>query len=342
MDLSVIVVNWNTRDLLAFCLESLADDPYLAIGFRDDSAGGEPPDGRGLAALSTEIFVVDNASTDGSPGMVRERYPFVRLIELDENIGFARANNRAIRQSQGRYVVLLNSDTEVHPGALGVLANALDNEPDAGAAGPRVLNPDGSLQPCYGSLPSLWSEILGPNLLDPFTKPWGRFGRRLYVKRIATGSCTRVDQVSFACTAVRRETFLQEGLLDERFPFYSEDDDWFKRLNDAGWQTLFCPQAVVVHHWGASARKRRAWAELQLYRGKRRYYLKHHGILAERLLRAGLVVRFLLKYASARFRPVLDEDTKRSTLEKQRRLMADTLRSLDPIGSAGALTLGDS
>jgi GT2 family glycosyltransferase len=340
MDCDVIIVNWNTRDLLARCLESLAGDPHLAIGSRGKSPGEEPPDACGSAALSTEITVVDNASSDGSAEMVRERYPWVCLIENRENVGFARASNQALRQCEGQYVVLLNSDTEVQPGALGCLVDALKGEQEAGAAGPRVLNPDGSLQPSYGSLPSLWSEITGPYLLDCFTKPWGKYGGR-HMRRIEDRNCVRVDRVSFACTAIKRETVNEVGLLDERFPFYSEDDDWFKRLKDEGWKTLFCPQAEVVHLWGASARKRSGWAALQLYRGKRRYCLKHQGILAERLLRAGFAAKFLLKLASASFRMALGGEADPSLLERHRRLLKDTLRPLEPVGPTSPPALGE-
>jgi GT2 family glycosyltransferase len=242
--------------------------------------------------LITEVYVVDNASMDGSAEMVRNRFTWAKLIENSENVGFAAANNQALRQAQGRYLVLLNSDTEVLSGALPHLVNALERHPEAGAAGPRMLNPDGTLQNSYGSLPSVLNEVVGPYLLDAFTKPWGKLRPQVCTAKLELDDCMVVDRVSFACTLIRRQTLEQVGLLDERFAFYSEDYDWFKRLKDAGWQALFCPKARVVHHWGASSGQRSEWSLMQLYRSKRLYYAKHHGPSAERILCAGLALRF--------------------------------------------------
>jgi len=135
VDLSTLIVNWNTRALLADCLASVHDNVST------------------LERLNVQTFVVDNASSDGSAAMVRERFPWVRLIENRENVGFARANNQGIRQATGRYVLLLNSDTVVHPGALEALVAFMDAHPQAGACGPRLLNGDSTLQ--HGCVPML-------------------------------------------------------------------------------------------------------------------------------------------------------------------------------------------
>lgn len=283
--LSIIIVNWNTRDLLANCLQSVVSAP-------------SPPLPLSLSP-SREVIVVDNASTDGSAAMVRERFPWVQLIENPDNVGFARANNQAINQAIGRHVLLLNSDTEVHPEALQTLVELLESHPKAGAAGPRVLNPDGSLQNSYGSLPTVLDELLGPYWADFLTKPWGGLGRRLWDIRRVTNAPFAVDRVSFACTLIRRTALDQVGALDEEFEFYSEDYDWFKRLKDAGWKALYCPQAEIMHHWGASSRQRSEWSLRQLYRSKRRYVAKHHGVNAEWALRMGLASRFFVKMVIA-------------------------------------------
>ena len=289
LDLSIIIANWNTRELLAECLESVGNG-QLSVG------SGLTTD---HCLLITEVFVIDNASTDGSAAMVRERFPWVKVIENTENVGFARANNQGISQSAGCYLLLLNSDTEVHPGALQTLVELLESHPEAGATGPRVLNLDGSLQNSYGSLPTVLDELLGPYWADFLTKPWGWLGRRLWGKRSETDTPFVVDRVSFACTLIRRTALDQVGLLDEGFEFYSEDYDLFKRLKDAGWKALYCPQAEIMHHWGASSRQRSEWALRQLYRSKRRYFAKHHGTNAERVLRLGLALRFAAKIAVA-------------------------------------------
>jgi GT2 family glycosyltransferase len=273
--LSIIIVNWNTRQLLEACLASIQHNP---------------PD------FSFETWVVDNASQDDSVAMVQAQFPEVHLITNAENVGFARANNQALRQAGGEYLLLLNSDTEVHPGALQTLVDALQASPQAGAAGPQMLNTDGSLQNSYGSLPGVLDEFLGPYWLDAFTKPWGKFGSKLAERQLAKQTYLTVERVSFAGTLIRRVALEQVGLLDEDYLFYSEDYDWFMRLKKVGWQTIFCPQARISHHWGGSSKKNNAWALSHLYRSKRIYFFKHHGFAAKLLLQAGLTLRFLAKW----------------------------------------------
>ena len=215
VSLTAVVVNWNTRELLARCLESL-----LSGAESEGAPFGAAPQTPDFAPDQIEIFVVDNASSDGSAQMVRERFPGVRLIENPKNVGFAAANNQALRRASGRFVLLLNSDAEVLPGAVQHLVSTLEGHPEAGAAGPRMLNPDGSLQNSYGILPSVLNEVLGPYRLDSVLKPWGRLGRRFRADSL--GNWPRaVDRVSFACTLIRHSCLQELGLLDERFVFYS-------------------------------------------------------------------------------------------------------------------------
>lgn len=312
MRLSVIIVNWNTRELLERCIES------VALCLSDFALG------------TAEIWVIDNASIDGSAALVRQRFPSVHLIENARNVGFACANNQALRVATGRYLLLLNSDTEVFPGALPTLINALEAHPQAGAAGPQVLNPDGSLQNCYGPHPSVASEIVGPFAFDVFTKPWGKIGARVYKNKMTDGRCTVVDRVSFACTMIRREALEQVGLLDERFEFYSEDYDWFMRLRQAGWQTIFCPQPQIIHHWGASSNQRSEWSLRQLYRSKRLYFVKHQGVAADAALRLGLIVRFALKWAMGTANYLYDKPYAARQMSLYQRLMQDMLQRVTP------------
>jgi GT2 family glycosyltransferase len=307
MDLSILIVNWNTRELLRKCLQSI----YATAG-----------------ELAMEVWVVDNASIDDSVSMIRECFPQVHLIENRENLGFARANNQAIRASHGRYVLLLNSDTEVYASALKDLIDALQSHPEAGAAGPKMLNPDGTFQSSFGFLPSVWSEIFGPYLLDFLTKPWGRIGARLVTPDHHDGACTNTDRVSFACTLIRRETLQATGLLDETYVFYSEDYDWFKRAHDAGWQVLFCPHAQVMHHWGASSRQSSDWSISQLYRSKRLYFIKHYGRNAEKVLRGGLCVRFAVKYGLAVLAYPMQAPASQATMRRCRILIREMLHPL--------------
>jgi GT2 family glycosyltransferase len=212
---------------------------------------------------------VDNASTDGSARMVRERFPGVRLIENEKNAGFAAANNQALRQAQGRYFVLLNSDAEVRVGALQALWDFLEAHPRAGAAGARLLNPDGSLQPsCH-----------------PMLTPGREFWRLLFLERIwpratyamhrwAVDVPRRVEVIKGACLVLRREALDQVGLLDERFYMYTEEVDLCHRLAQSGWDLWWVPKAEVIHHEGQSTHQAAEKMYVQLYRSKVQFYRK--------------------------------------------------------------------
>lgn len=300
LDLSIAIVSWNTRDLLRRCLQTIFE-----------TAGD----------LALEVIVVDNASSDGSPVMVHEQFPQVRLLENNDNRGFACANNQAIALSRGRYVLLLNSDTEVQPAALRLLIDALDTQPQAGAAGPMMLNLDGTPQNSYGDLPSVLAEIIGPYLFDFINKPWGILGRHQSSRRNDQRKVSQTDRVSFACTLIRRATLEQVGVLDESFIFYSEDYDWFKRAKDAGWDVLFCPEPRVKHHWGASSSQKSDWSLRQLYNSKRVYFAKHYGRAAESGLRLGLMVRFMLKWLLAFITFPLQPERSRQQARSQAKLM---------------------
>lgn len=272
MDLSIIIVNWNTRDLLAQCLASVY---------------AYPPEGE------FEVFVVDNASTDDSTQMMRGWFPQVRMIENSENVGFARANNQAIQESTGCYVLLLNPDTEVQPGALKTLMRFMDAHPQAGAAGARLLNPDGTLQTSCYPAPSLSREfwrLFHLDVLYPYA---------LYpMKRWLLESHREVDIVQGACMILRREALDQVGLLDEDYFIYSEEVDFCHRLRQRDWKVYWVPQAVVVHYGSQSTRQMAAAMFLRLYQGKVLYFRKHYGWLAAQLykliLLAAALARLLL------------------------------------------------
>ena len=252
--LSIIIVNWNTRDLLAACLESVHQDVET------------------LAGWSVETFVVDNASSDGSPQMVRERFPWVRLIENEENLGFAAANNQALRQARGRYALLLNSDTEVQPGALAALVEFMAAHPQAGAVGARLLNADGSLQPsCHPMLTpgrEFWRLIFLDRLWPRATYPLGRWD-------LATPR--QVEVIKGACLLLRREALAQVGLLDEAYFMYTEEVDLCYRLAEAGWELWWLPSARVIHREAQSTRQAAAKMYVQLYRSKVHFYRKFGG-----------------------------------------------------------------
>jgi GT2 family glycosyltransferase len=237
IDLTVTVVSWNTRDLLRECLESLRD---------------------GCGRRRVEVHVVDNASEDGSVEMVRERFPEVKLMQNRENVGFARANNQSWRESRGRYWLLLNSDTRVPPGALDHLASLLDEQPRAGLATARLVNPDGTPQHCAQPLPSVGRTLLEALRLHKCLPARWR-GRLLLGPYWTYDRPAPIGWTWGTALLARREAVQEAGPLSEDFFMYGEDLEWCLRMRRHGWEVWFCPEAEVVHLGGQSSAQR--WDE---------------------------------------------------------------------------------
>ena len=292
IDVSVVIVNWNTRDLLAQCLKSVFE-----------TAGD----------LKLEVFVVDNASSDVSADMVRHEFPQVQIIENQENVGFARANNQAIRQSAGRYVLLLNSDTQARPGALRTLVNALDSLSRAGAGGPRLLNPDGTLQPMCHPMTTIWREFWYLLHLDG-------------IVRLSTYNMTHwdatvahpVDVVSGACLLLRREALQEIGLLDERYFMYAEEVDFCYRLAERGWEVYWLPMAEVMHMGGGSTRQVSDEMFLQLYKSKYLFFKKTQGWFGGQLFKLILFIAAVLRILASPAAFVFRRDRRDHWLMKTR------------------------
>jgi len=270
IDLSIIIVNWNTHDLLAQCLQSVYDT---------------------VQELELEVFVVDNASTDGSAAMVRERFPQVRLIENRENVGFARANNQAVRESTGRHVLLLNSDTLVLPGALAQMVTFINQNPRVGVVGCQLVNPDGSFQAGGAVFPTLASELA-------FLLGLTNLARWLFGITHGEDHPHEVDWVGGACMLVRKKAIEQCGLLDERYFMFGEEMDWCYRFRQQDWQCYYLPTAHVIHYRGRSTGQCEDRMIVELYQSKIRFWRKHHGPLAVGLLRFSIAVTSLLKIAA--------------------------------------------
>lgn len=269
-DIAVVIVSWNTQQLLDNCLRSLFDS---------------------LQNLSMGVWVVDNASTDGSAEMVRADYPQVKLIVNNTNLGFARANNQALRQANARYLLLLNSDTVVPPNAIDTLIKTMDAHPEAAVCGPLLLNTDGSVQINWARFPDVGSEFSGqldrsqsPYPLEDFSDP---------VKRAAMKPFP-VDWVGGACFLVRSDRASQVGYLDEDYFMYSEETDWCHRFIAQGDKVLLVPSATVTHLGGGSSRAVPRESRKQLWHSSLRFYRKRYGLLGA--LPASLVAtaRYLL------------------------------------------------
>jgi GT2 family glycosyltransferase len=228
--------------------------------------------------------------------MVREKFPQVHLVENRENVGFARANNQAIGQCDGNYVLLLNPDTLVASGALQALVDFLEGHPEAGAVGARILNPDGSLQISSHPRPTLSREIWRLFHLDRLS---------LYAEypatKWATNQAQEVDVLIGACLLLRAETLEQVGFLDEDYFIYSEEVDLCSRIQRAGWEMYWIPQAEVVHFGGQSTQQVPTEMFLNLYHSKIRYFRKQYGWLAAQIYKLILMLAALSRLVLAPF-----------------------------------------
>jgi GT2 family glycosyltransferase len=252
MDLSIIVVNWNTREILDNCLASV----YASH-----------------TTIDYDVWVVDNNSSDGSVQMIEEKFPHTHVIPNETNAGFARGNNQAIMESSADYVMLLNPDTIMEGNVLQGLFGYLEEHPDVGAAGPRLLNPDGTLQESAYPEPTLWREFWRLFHLD-LVKHYGAYPMAEW----SISDPRDVDVLMGACFLVRRKVLDQVGLLDEEFFVYSEEVDFCKRIRDYGWRIGWFPAVKVTHLGGQSTRQVQQEMFLQLYQGKIQYFRKHNPI----------------------------------------------------------------
>lgn len=269
--LSVIIVSWNVRDLLERALDAVY------------TAGAHTP--------QLEIIVVDSASADGTPEMIRERYPQVRLIASDENLGFAKGNNRGIAEAHGDFLLLLNADTLVRGDALALLVSYLLEHPDAGMVGPRLLNADGTTQPSRRRYPTLLVLFLESTWLHRLTPK--RQLARFYVEDRADSDEQTVDWITGAAMLIRRQVLDDVGGLDEGYFMYSEELDWCHRIGDAGWKIAYTPAAEVVHYGGKSSEQVAPARHIYFQSSKIKYTRKYHGWLAAEALRYWLLGQYV-------------------------------------------------
>jgi N-acetylglucosaminyl-diphospho-decaprenol L-rhamnosyltransferase len=283
MDLAVIVVSWNVRQLLVGCLTSIRQS--LA-----DSA-------RAGARLDAGIWVVDNASTDDSAETVRTRFPDVHLVANTDNRGFAAANNQGLAlalQHHPRYLLLLNPDTVVRGRALETLIHFLDAAESVGLAGPRLVFGDGSFQHSAFAFPGLAQLIIDlfpvPARLQD-TRLNGRYTRSRYA---ADAPPFPVDHPLGAAMMVRRTAVEEAGLMDAGYYMYCEEIDWAMRIRQAGWETFCVPAAEIVHYGGQSTGQIQAASLVNLWRSRYRLYRNHYSPLKTRL--ASWLVRLAMWY----------------------------------------------
>jgi len=275
-DLSIIIVSWNVADLLAACLDSiLRSDVSL-----DDDA----------ERLSIEIIVVDSASSDHAVSMISERYPGVRLSAQSENVGYTRGNNLGLEMAQGRYVFLLNPDTEIIGDALQQMIAYMDAHTDVGIVGPQTHNSDGTIQSTRRRFPALATGFFESTWLQPFAPK--SLLDRYYARDIADDGTTDVDWVQGSALLARREVYEQIGGLDTGYVMFSEELDWCKRAKLAGWRVVYLGSAHITHHGGKSTEQVVARKHIHFQESKLRYYRKYHGAFAAHLLRLFLLINY--------------------------------------------------
>lgn len=283
-DISIVVLNYNTRDLLADCLDSIYEN---------------------INGLDYELIVVDNASQDGSASMVESRYPDACLIKNQENNGFSSGVNLGIKASNSDYVMVMNQDTLVRPGAFERMLEMILEDPTTGIVGPRLLTKSGQYQQScnYFTIPRLKNALL---FLMSMVLPHGReiFGTSADPGKSTTGP-VMVDWVHGACMLVRREVFDKAGLFDENMFIYMEDMEFCYRAHQAGWKTVYMPDAEIIHYTNQSGiqtiGKLYSYRRLRLYISGIDYFLrKHFGLAHSFFTRVALAcgclaVSFLLR-----------------------------------------------
>lgn len=286
IDVSIIIVNWNVRDLLARCLDS------VLRGAQPVCPGAwQLPSSRHIF----EVLVVDSASSDDSPAMVRERYPEVRLYDSQVNLGYTGGNNLGIRESRGRYLLLLNPDTEVADDAVLQMVSAMEKEPQLGVVGPQLRYADGSIQPSRRRFPTLRTALVDSTFLGRWFPNHPELARYQVLERSPDERC-RVDWLVGACLLVRREVVDSVGYLDESYFMYSEELDWQKRIRDAGWGIAYVPAARVTHYEGKSSEQAGVPTHVRFSRSKIRYFQKHHGFVAAKAVHGWLVANYLYEW----------------------------------------------
>jgi GT2 family glycosyltransferase len=254
-DLSIVIVSWNAKEYMRKCLSSLRT---------------------ACTGLSTEIFVVDNASSDGTPDAVEQEFPEVRLIRNTVNAGFATANNIGMRMATGKYVALINSDVEVLAGCLQKMVSYLEQHPSVGMLGPKMLTPSGSAAPSCMRRPrlSIWlTHAVGLASLLPTLS--------LQIQNPDSLGTRDVDVLNGWFWMVRKEALDQVGLLDERFFMYGEDIDWCHRFWERGWKLVYFPEAKALHYGAASSARAPVRFYVEMQRANLQYWKRYHGRISQ-------------------------------------------------------------
>ncbi len=273
VDVSIIIVNWNTKDLLLNCIESLYNETHNA---------------------TMEIIVVDNGSKDGSPVAVKSKYPQIKIICNNENLGFAKANNIGIAESVGRFVCLVNSDIKALDEVVDRLVEYMDQHTEIGAIGPKTVNDDMSIRVNTRRFPTLWNTICETFFLTEIF-PNNKLFRGRTMTWFSHEETMNVDVLSGCFLMVRREVVEKVGTLDDRFFIYGEDTDWCKRMHINNWQVVFFAETKAIHYAGASSSAAPIRFLIELTKADLQYWKKHHNIFKYSLYQLIMLIHFLIR-----------------------------------------------
>ncbi|OGF45664.1 MAG: hypothetical protein A2452_01415 [Candidatus Firestonebacteria bacterium RIFOXYC2_FULL_39_67] len=274
MDVSIIIVSWNVKEYLQKCIASVY---------------------RETVELSFEIFLVDNASKDGSVEMVRREFPEVKIIANSENQGFARANNRALEKCTGEYVLFLNPDTEIKENAIGKLMKFIKADPRAAAAAPKLIYEDGRLQLICMNFPSPFTDLMETFHLN-VAFPRSRFFNYYEMGLWPHDSTREVDQPAGACLMVKMEVLKKIGFYDERFFMYYDDVDLCYRIKKSGGRIFLVHDILVVHHGCKSSSQNPEGSSRWISESKIKFFRKHYGRTGSFLFGCNLVMRTIIVY----------------------------------------------
>lgn len=288
MDISIIIVNWNTQEHLRNCLNSIADT---------------------IQGITYEIIVVDNASHDGSVLMLRQEFPAVIIVENSENRGFAVANNQAFAIMQGRYAMLLNTDTVLTAGCVGRLFAFMEHSPEAAMACGQLLNSDGSKQNSIAAFPDIFTLATNISLLEYL------WPQRYPSKRHAITEPVEVDSGIGACLMVRKKTIDEVGMLDERYFFFFEETDWAYRMRAAGWKIFHVPDAFIYHLQGQSIGKEVS-SRIEFYRSRYQFFRKWRSRCYFSLICLVIIVRLVINWLLTAVANILMLGQKKSLRDK--------------------------
>lgn len=299
IDLTVIIVNYNSKDCLKTCLNSILTYSLKA---------------------KIEIFVSDNNSHDGSIYMVKNYFPQVYLIENGDNIGYSAAANKAIRQSSGKYILILNNDTEILNNSIDTMVDIMDKMQDVGILGCRLLNSDGTLQQSFGYFNlGFLSEAIQKFFFNRY-KRGNRFVGS-YLNRIHN-KFREVDWISGACIMVRRKAIEDVELMDENYFMYFEEIDLCNRIREKGWKIYYTPEAKMIHHGGKSSNFNYDMIMIEYRKSQMYFYKIHYGILYLKILKMYLILKTSFLYIRNSLKGLLKENNTNSATKVPRRLLS--------------------